>query len=433
MNNRRIYTGPIRWILLLLLSASIGATAQAQTYTVADVPNVVLTDSLRLTSDPMGILPKNELIQLDESLVSLRRTYGIETAIVLLPSIGQRDIESFGTELFRAWGIGKKENNSGLLILLVLDQRRLRFEVGYGLEAILTDSKSSRIQRRVMIPEIKRGNYGMGLIAGVRELDRLFAQEWTTEGTARQEREGIDLSAILMFYGLFLIVILLSLGGDLTRKLKSIRTPRDARRELSKLNTSFNSTILLFLILCFPVSLIIFLWKLYTKPKVVRLSTQCEHCQNHTMRLLPPQEGLRHLAPGQQREAELGSNQYNVYVCASCHTPDVIGVPVADSPLTRCPSCGYKTLLKYPPQRITHQQRVPLLRLERRCQYCDYNDYEDRRMPKSSDHSSELLTGMILSGLLGSTRSSGRGFGGGFGGGSFGGGSSGGGGATSGW
>ena len=66
--------------------------------------------------------------------------------MVAVGSIGEQDLESFSNELFARWGIGQKENNNGVLVLFVLDQRKIRFEVGYGMEGILPDAVCKRIQ-----------------------------------------------------------------------------------------------------------------------------------------------------------------------------------------------------------------------------------------------------------------------------------------------
>ena len=72
-------------------------------------------------------------------LFSLQEANTSEVAVVALQSIGDNDIDDFATELFTRWGIGK-QNDNGLLVLLILDQRRITFRTGYGIEGILPDA-----------------------------------------------------------------------------------------------------------------------------------------------------------------------------------------------------------------------------------------------------------------------------------------------------
>jgi len=90
-----------------------------------------------------------------------------QVAVVLINSIGDQVPKDFATELLRKWGIGDHKKNNGLLILVVADQRRIEFEVGYGLEGLLTDLTCQRIQQGLMIPYFKKGDYDSGVLKGV--------------------------------------------------------------------------------------------------------------------------------------------------------------------------------------------------------------------------------------------------------------------------
>ena len=100
-------------------------------------------------------------------LRAIRNSHAVEFAVVTLPSIGDAPLEDFTLKLARQWGVGNKKNNNGLLLVLVLDQRRVRFETGYGLEGYLPDGLLSRIIHDRMIPHFRSGNYAEGLSEGV--------------------------------------------------------------------------------------------------------------------------------------------------------------------------------------------------------------------------------------------------------------------------
>ena len=90
-----------------------------------------------------------------------------QIGVVLVNSIGSQVPKEFATALFRKWGIGDRKKNNGLLILIVKDQRRMEFEVGYGLEYLITDLASNRIQQGLMVPYFKKGDYDTGVLKGV--------------------------------------------------------------------------------------------------------------------------------------------------------------------------------------------------------------------------------------------------------------------------
>lgn len=166
-------------VLILAFLFNLGDLGAQNRYKVENVPNVQLQDASRYVSDPESVLSLEDINFLDNYLAELRDSVGLQTAIVVLPSI---DIESYGTakdfatELFNTWGIGGKETHSGLLILLLTaeGEREIVFETGYGTEGTLTDGASKLIQTRIMIPYLKEGDFGKGLIAGVEEVGKIF-------------------------------------------------------------------------------------------------------------------------------------------------------------------------------------------------------------------------------------------------------------------
>ncbi len=73
-------------------------------------------------------------------------------------------MEEKAVELFERWGIGQKGKDNGLLLLVAVRERRLRIEVGYGLEGIITDARAGRVRDQYLLPHFKRGEYGRGLL-----------------------------------------------------------------------------------------------------------------------------------------------------------------------------------------------------------------------------------------------------------------------------
>ncbi|MGN0282827.1 MAG: TPM domain-containing protein [Prevotella sp.] len=156
----------------------------AKSYTVAEVPNVQLSDSRQRVSDPEALLGTAARDSINVMLAQLKQKTGIEVAVIMLPSIGEADIFDFAHELFRTWGIGGKKTNGGMLILYVEDIRRLRFTTGYGIEGTMTDAMTRRIAERYMVPRFKEGNIDRGMIDGVK------ASCDVLDGSMKPEQEG---------------------------------------------------------------------------------------------------------------------------------------------------------------------------------------------------------------------------------------------------
>ena len=93
-----------------------------------------------------------------------------QLAIVTVPTLEGRTVEDYGHELFNQWGIGRRDVNNGVLLLVAPQERRMRIEVGYGLEPLLTDSICGEIRDGDIIPHFKKGEYGPGILAGARAL-----------------------------------------------------------------------------------------------------------------------------------------------------------------------------------------------------------------------------------------------------------------------
>ena len=191
-------------IAALLFVFTATAAAETKQYTIDDVPNVRLSDVRQYVTDPSAILSATARDSINAILGRLEKSTGIETAVVMLPSIGDEDIFDFGHELFRKWGIGKKKSNNGLLILLVKDQKKVRFTTGYGIEGTMTDAMSKRIQTTLMIPRFRVGDWNGGMVSGVRAVAK------TLDGSMQAEEDsGEDDISTIMITLLAIVVTML--------------------------------------------------------------------------------------------------------------------------------------------------------------------------------------------------------------------------------
>jgi uncharacterized protein len=143
---------------LMLLLWVFAVTAQAELKFPALTGRVV---------DTAQMLEPSVRGQLDAQLKAHEQATGEQVVVVTLADLQGTSIEDFGYQLGRHWGIGQKDKNNGALLIVARDDRKLRIEVGYGLEDRLTDAQSSVIINQVITPAFKTGNFNKGISDGV--------------------------------------------------------------------------------------------------------------------------------------------------------------------------------------------------------------------------------------------------------------------------
>jgi len=117
------------------------------------------------------LLTHAEKVRLRQLVEEIERDTQVEIATLVVPHVD--DLEQFATAYFNHLGIGKRERHNGVLILIVVDRRRVRIEVGRGLEDAVTRDAAARIIAEVMAPELRRGRFGEGLIRGAEAVGAL--------------------------------------------------------------------------------------------------------------------------------------------------------------------------------------------------------------------------------------------------------------------
>lgn len=205
----------LRSLLIMVCVALLSGPLSAMT--VDEVPNIHLKDARQYVTDPSAILSTAARDSINLMLGQLEKGSGIEVAVVMLPSIGNDDIFDFAHNLFRKWGIGKKKENNGLLVLFVMDQHKVRFTTGYGLEGTLTDALSKRIQMNEMVPAFKEGKWDEGMVKGVRATVAILKGEVAADQYGATNANGndeelttFDVIAISMVFIIIILVIVLA-------------------------------------------------------------------------------------------------------------------------------------------------------------------------------------------------------------------------------
>lgn len=116
--------------------------------------------------DAANILPEATRTNLDARLAALEKSTTTQVIVATVPSLGGYEIDEYGYQLGRTWGVGQKGTNNGALLIVAPNERKVRIEVGYGLEGVLTDAMTSQIIRRDIIPRFKAGDMAGGVVAG---------------------------------------------------------------------------------------------------------------------------------------------------------------------------------------------------------------------------------------------------------------------------
>lgn len=153
-------------LLLLLAILALISPAGAQTFPAFDDKGVV---------DAANILDPAQEQALSTKLIAQKKASGRSLMVATIPDLQGYDISDYGYRLLRAWGVGNKEKNDGAILILAPNDRKIRVEVGYGLEGILTDALSSQIIRNAISPRFKAGDMAGGINAGVDEINALLA------------------------------------------------------------------------------------------------------------------------------------------------------------------------------------------------------------------------------------------------------------------
>ena len=116
--------------------------------------------------DAAHILPNDAVQRLDGLLAAHEKATREQVVVVTLPSLQGTTIEDYGYQLGRHWGIGQKGKNNGALLIVAPKERKVRIEVGYGLEGTLTDARSKMIIEEIILPWFRQGRMDQGIVAG---------------------------------------------------------------------------------------------------------------------------------------------------------------------------------------------------------------------------------------------------------------------------
>lgn len=165
--------------------------------------------------DDAGLLDPASSSRLAQMLAAHEKATGQQVVVVTVPSLRGVPIEDFGYQLGRRWGIGEKGKDNGALLIVARDDRKVRIEVGYGLEGTLTDAISSSIINQIILPAFRQGDFNKGIVDGTSTMLKVLSgdPDAVPQRQVAAQRDGptsIPVFVILLF---IVIVVISRMGG----------------------------------------------------------------------------------------------------------------------------------------------------------------------------------------------------------------------------
>ena len=347
------------WLAVATLIPLLVATSGAEPLT--SIPNPRGRDGTWVT-DMSGTLHGDTIAQLNATISDFERTTGGEMAVVVVRSLDGVSIEEAAVRLFELWGIGKKSKDNGLLLLWSTGDRRVRVEVGYGLEGVLPDGKTGAILDAYVIPQFKSGKFDEGLLAGVGALLSAARNQpvaLPAAGSESYEEGSPGFGTLLM-----------GLLGAIPVGLGSIVGFRKLRRHRRR---------------------------------------RCPACGS-LMVCLGEIEDDTLLEEGKQAEERVGSVDYDVWKCEACSHHFTLRYPKWFSGFAKCPQCqnhtksSTETVIE--PATTTSSGSANVVE---QCAFCSFHREYTRVLPRIESSSSSSSSGSSSSSSFGGGSSGGGG------------------------
>ncbi len=203
---------------LAALTLSVGLPALA-----LDVPPV----PTRYLSDFTGRLDQADVQRGEAALADLERKHGHQVIAVFFPSLEGEVLEDFTIRCAEAWRVGRAGLDNGVVFFAFLAERRMRLEVGYGLEGSIPDAVARRLLDHAVRPHFARGDYGGGVLALAGALEQIFSgSPPPSAGGERRPFFGLILLAIILIVFIFLLAMAAAAGGPPPTRLGGRRSSR---------------------------------------------------------------------------------------------------------------------------------------------------------------------------------------------------------------
>ena len=171
-------------------------------------------------SDYANIISPEYEQRINQLAREIEKNTTVEIAVLTVDNLQGLDRETYAVEIFKQWGIGKKDIDNGLLILVALEERQYRIEVGYGLEPIITDARAGRIGRNNLVPNFQAGDYDKGIHEAILDIKGLIESDSSIISQYAKPDKTLPLTAL--FYPLILLFFFIGpLINHFTKKIES--------------------------------------------------------------------------------------------------------------------------------------------------------------------------------------------------------------------
>jgi uncharacterized protein len=159
-------------------------------------------------TDLTGTLTRDQIATLERKLVAFERETTNQIAVLLIPSLEGDSLEDYSIRLAEKWKIGQTRRNNGVILLVVKNDRKMRIEVGYGLEGALPDALAGTIIRNEITPRFKEGQFYQGIEAGINSI--IAATKGEYKAGPRKTKSQIDSLVPFLIVGAFIIFFMLA-------------------------------------------------------------------------------------------------------------------------------------------------------------------------------------------------------------------------------
>ncbi|THU34273.1 TPM domain-containing protein [Niastella caeni] len=168
----------------------------------------------KLVNDFAGVLSPGDEQQLESLLTAYDDSTSNQIAIVLVNTLNDYPIEEYALKILRDWGVGNKKTNNGIVILAAIEDRKIRIEVGYGLEGAIPDITANHIIQNDIVPNFRSGDYFEGLSKAAGSIIKAAAGEYKAPAGYRKKKGG---GSAIPFGAIVFIIILIALFGGRNR------------------------------------------------------------------------------------------------------------------------------------------------------------------------------------------------------------------------
>ena len=159
----------------------------------------------RPVTDLVGVLSDSEIQIIEKKILDLEKEKGSQIAVLIIPTTGEESIEEYSMRVVEKWKLGRKGIDDGVLFLIATADRKMRIEVGYGLEGAIPDAKAKQILDDFVKPYFKQGNFYKGIDTGVDLLIKLIRNEPLPEPKKENDNTSIWYYIIFIVISLFLV------------------------------------------------------------------------------------------------------------------------------------------------------------------------------------------------------------------------------------